>query len=191
MIKTPSAHKGFTFVELLIVIIIIGILSALLVPRYWNVVRQARIATLDGVVGAMRSTIYITKTKALAEGIRVAGSNPGAAQDQYIVDVEGLRVEVDWANLCPESDPEMGDAATDATISMLDFLFIEDTPWSNTNQFVDGNLNTHFDNQFTWIGYDIRLSGAGGCYVVYNSFGDRDFSDGESMCTIDMVIDDC
>lgn len=186
-------QKGFTFVELIIVVVILGILSAVLIPRYWEVARQARIASLEGVVGAMRSAVAITRTKALSQGLSPGTSNPGGgnAQNIFLVEVDGLEVEVDWANLCPESDPELGDASSDGSLSMLDYLLIEDTPWSDTNQFIDGQLNTHFNNQFTWLGYDIRLSGPGGCYVVYDSFGDRDFSDGNSMCTITLVTDDC
>lgn len=47
-----SVQKGFTFIELLIVITVIGILAAIAVPSYKDSVRQARRA--DGKVEIMR-----------------------------------------------------------------------------------------------------------------------------------------
>lgn len=168
-------NNGFTFIELLVVIIIVGILSAVLIPRYWEVVRQARIASLDGVVGAMRSAINITRTKALSEGIVALPAEP-ASQAINIVQMEGFSAEVDWRNLCPESRAELDDQA-----SMLDYIYMAFTDWKGT---VDGDLYTDFDNRYTWVGYDIRPPNTGGCYVRYDSFGDP-------MCTIEMIITDC
>lgn len=172
---------GFSFIELIIVVLIVGVLSAILLPRYWEVARQARIATLDGVVGAMRSTVGIARTNALANGIRPAAARPsgGDSQPDYVIQMEGFRAEVDWRNLCPESQAENGDA-----VSMLDYLQLADTAWETTSPLTDGKLHTGFDNRFTWVGYDIRLSEPGGCYVRYDSFG-------TPSCTIELTIDDC
>ncbi len=176
---------GFTLIELIVVIIIIGILSAIFIPSYWNISRQARIGTLEGIQGAMRSAIAITRSAALTQGVRVNPSNPGGgnAQNINLVQMDGLTVEVDWRNLCPESDPELGDANGNNAISMLDFLTMEDNPWG-TSTVVDGGLYTHIDNQFTLIGYDIRTTGTGGCFVRYDSFGDP-------MCTVELILTDC
>jgi len=178
-------QKGFTLVELLIVVVILGLLSAIMLPKYWEIARQARIATLEGFVSNMRSAIAIVRTKALAEGLRVASSNPGGggSQDIYLVQVEGLQTEVDWRNLCPESDPERGDALGNNVISMLDYIYLQPNKNTPLNE-KDKNIKTLVNNRYTFIGFDIRESGPGGCYVKYDSFGDP-------MCTIDMVFDDC
>jgi MSHA pilin protein MshA len=180
---------GFTFIELIVVIVIIAILSALLLPRYWDVARQARIATLDGVVGAMRSAIGITRAKALSQGIRPSLTEvDSAGQDAFIVQMEGFKVEVDWANLCPESRAERGDSEgklVDQRITMLGYLMME----SNSEGAL-GELKTKVDNQYTWIGYTLPSSaGAEGCYVEYDSFGER--PPAKPSCPIKMVIDKC
>ena len=178
-------HTGFTLIELIIVIIVIGILSALFIPSFWNISRQARIATLEGVQGSMRSAIAVTRSAAYTQGVRVSATDPGpgAAQDINLVQLEGLYVEVDWRNLCPESDPERGDAVSNNTLSMLDYLMMKKNNWGAN---VDGELYTHVDNRYTLIGYDIRtsLSDPGGCFIRYDSFGDP-------MCTVELILTDC
>ena len=52
-------HHGFTLIELMIVVAIIGILSAIAVPKFGNLVRKAKEAAVKGGLGALRSAISI------------------------------------------------------------------------------------------------------------------------------------
>ena len=162
---------GFTLIELVMVIVILGVLAAVALPKFANLSSSARVATLESIAGAMRSTITIVKSKAYGNGLSVAGSNPGN-QSAYIVETEAGTSEVDWRNLCPESRAELGDA-----LSMLDHISFSATD----------DLERRFSNQYTLIGYDIQGNGpvtANGCYVTYDSFGDPE-------CTVTVVDTDC
>jgi MSHA pilin protein MshA len=55
MIQMSSRARGFTMIELIAVIVILGVLSASALPRVVNLGREARIAALQGFALAARS----------------------------------------------------------------------------------------------------------------------------------------
>lgn len=62
--KTKKNQAGFTLIELVLVIVLVGVLAAVALPKFVDLGSDARISAIKGVDGAMRSANTVIYAKA-------------------------------------------------------------------------------------------------------------------------------
>lgn len=79
-------RNGFTLVELVVVIAVVGILAAIAIPRFINIRAEAYTAQRDAIVGSVRAGILTTSAQN-----QVTGTSSAKFPD--------ANLEEDWGNI--------------------------------------------------------------------------------------------
>lgn len=73
-----SKQQGFTLIELIIVIVLLGILAVTAAPKFLNLQDDARDATLEGIRGSLETAASVVNGKALIQNVSGTAASPGS-----------------------------------------------------------------------------------------------------------------
>jgi prepilin-type N-terminal cleavage/methylation domain-containing protein len=88
--SSKQKQKGFTLIELVVVIAILAILAAFALPRFAQLSEQAHNSSIQGTAGALAAGVALAKTQWVSNGLTAAADDiQGFGNNQIDVSAEG------------------------------------------------------------------------------------------------------
>ena len=125
--KAQNKQQGFTLIELIVVIVILGIMSAVAVPQFINLQQDAKQAVMQGVEGSVRSAATLVYSKALIEGVEGAATATVTIQTGLTVDTVFGYPAATAAGIVAAVDLTGATNSVDATTTAGTFSYINST----------------------------------------------------------------
>jgi MSHA pilin protein MshA len=152
--ENMKKQAGFTLIELIMVIVILGILSAFALPRFADLSGSASSAAIDGAVGSVRSSSAIVRAACLAAPVATCDESAATSS----ITLEGQAIATAYGY------PTTASISTAAQLNG----FSTDTSVAGT-VIIHNDANCLFFTQATSTSSGITVGGGG--TATYDSTG--------------------
>lgn len=145
-----KSQSGFTLIEMVAVIIILAIMAATALPKFTSLTGEARLASLNGLAGGMRSAAALAKAKWVA----------ASSANQDTIEMGGTNVSVIAALNPVSSTTNLGyppGTPTGIELALSDF----------SGYTSDTNGNPAASGVEAWWPTGVTTSSS--CYLLYNN----------------------
>ena len=149
-------HSGFTLIELVIVIVILGILAAAALPRFSDLSTDARFAALNGLAGGIRSAALLAHSTQLAKNLSPAQT----------ITMEGVAIAM-------SAGYPVAAGLSGISRALADFSGFTVVPFAvgTSAEAVDFRLNNRVDCSVRYTASNASQTGGAGFTVVLTSTG--------------------
>ncbi|MCJ8295374.1 MAG: type II secretion system GspH family protein [Colwellia sp.] len=163
LINRVKAQQGFTLIELVIVVVILGFLAVTAIPKFLDLTEQAKQANIEGMAGGFATGVSLARAQWEAE----ARPNDGGTPKKNFVDYDGTTVylTVEDTTTTPKIRPGyiLGTAET-STLADVACLAVWDSLLQQPPQITDSITTLNSDSKYDYFTSKASTSGNPVCH---------------------------